>query len=168
LESKQELAVGRQHKKNVSAVAFAPDGQTLLSGGLGDEILLWSVPELEVIGRLPGHEVAVGWLTFSPDGGYLGSTGYDQTWKLWSVPDWELVRRFELPANAFPLSFSPDAKVVAVGVDYHVLLYAVDDGKPMEDLPVEAKGVYSVAFSPDGRWLACGSADKKIRVWELA
>jgi len=29
------------------------------------------------------------------------------------------------------------------------------------------KGVYSLAFSPDGRFLTVGAADKKIRIWEL-
>jgi WD40 repeat protein len=88
--------------------------------------------------------------------------------KLWSAEDWEIVRNIELkPKGTYPISFSSDGKVIAVGADYNVLLFAVDDGTLLEEVPIKAKGVYSVAFSPDGRWLASGSADKKIRIWEL-
>ena len=34
-----------------------------------------------------------------------------------------------------------------------------------ENLP--PKGIYCVAFSPDGRWLVTGAADKRLRIWEL-
>jgi len=35
------------------------------------------------------------------------------------------------------------------------------------ELPVSTKVINGVAFSPDGRWLAIGAADKKISIWEL-
>jgi len=35
------------------------------------------------------------------------------------------------------------------------------------ELPVGTKVVSAMAFSPDGRLLALGAADRKIRVWAL-
>jgi len=35
------------------------------------------------------------------------------------------------------------------------------------ELPTGAAAVNGMAFSPDGRWMAVGAADGKIRVWEL-
>jgi len=36
-----------------------------------------------------------------------------------------------------------------------------------QEIDAGAKALYGIEFSPDGKWLAVGAADKKIRVWEL-
>ena len=46
-------------------------------------------------------------------------------------------------------------------------LWSVEDWVLLAELPISTKAVYGMAFSPDGRWLAVGAADGKIRVWEL-
>lgn len=39
-------------------------------------------------------------------------------------------------------------------------------GKRLATADVPAKGVYALGWSPDGRLLAAGSADRRVRVWE--
>jgi WD40 repeat protein len=48
-----------------------------------------------------------------------------------------------------------------------VLLWSVEDGGSSVKLPVSVKGVYQLAFSGDGKWLALAAADGKVRVWQL-
>jgi WD40 repeat protein len=42
----------------------------------------------------------------------------------------------------------------------------VQDWVLRAELTVDAKALSSVAFSPDGRWLVVGAADRRIRVWD--
>ena len=42
-----------------------------------------------------------------------------------------------------------------------------DNGQLIEKIQVKPKGVDSICFSPDGKMLFMGAADKKIRVWKV-
>ena len=61
--------------------------------------------------------------------------------------------------------FSPDEKKVALSMEGKVQVWSAAEWELREELPVSTKVVSSMAFSPDGQWLAAGAADKKIRVW---
>jgi WD40 repeat protein len=46
-------------------------------------------------------------------------------------------------------------------------LLSARDWSIIEEIPVKPKGVYAVSLSADGRWLAMGAADRRVRVWDL-
>ena len=156
----------RGHPRNAVALAFAPDSRTLVTGGLGDAALVWSVPAGELLATLPGHYQAVAALQFTPAGELLAL----DTEKLcfWSPEGWELERTLTLPGGKpISLAFAPDGRLAAAAVPHGLVLLSTVDWSIIDKSPVKPKGVTRVVFSPDGRWLALGAADKRVRIWEM-
>jgi WD40 repeat protein len=162
-----EVLAFKANDRNLAALAFSPDGKTLATGGLGDEIALWSLPSGERTGTLAGHKAAVLHLSFLGEGGQLVSMGHEGDIRFWDTSTWETTRLLEGAAEGVRgLTFSPGEAQVALPLESKVQLRSVDDWALQEELPIETKVVSSVAYSPDGRQLAVGAADRKIRVWE--
>src|SRR5438309_3129804 len=77
------------HKAGVNAIAFAPDGKTLASGGADGSIIVWDVAAGEPLAAvLAGPRQGGSSGAFSPDGRILAAGGGDGT-----VVTWDLGRR---------------------------------------------------------------------------
>jgi WD40 repeat protein len=166
--SGEEVAGIKASKKNLASMALSPDGKILATAGLGDDILIWSLPSGEPVGTLSGHKTAVMSLAFINEGRRLVSLGYEQAIRFWDTRTWREVREERASAKGLRgLAFSPDERIAALSLESRVQLWSVEKWALQEELPVGTKVVNGMAFSPDGGWFAAGAADKRIRVWEL-
>jgi dipeptidyl aminopeptidase/acylaminoacyl peptidase len=165
--------------EGVLAMAFTPDGKSLISAGRPDEINLWDVDSgkntetrnaAKEFGGTGLFPPAYAEAAFSSDGKTLATTSDDNSITLWEVATGKAQATLKgQSADVESVAFSPDAKTLASGCeDGTIKLWDVAGGKEFATFKGHAGGVLCLAFSADGKLLASGSADKTIKLWDTS
>jgi len=85
------------------------------------------------------------------------------------LKDHQIVQKHQIKYQASSIALSPDCTHVAVGgKDNKIYLYSFDNGAIKDGGVLEGhKGeVTSLAYSPDGKYLAAGDGNREVVVWE--
>ncbi|OAI46318.1 hypothetical protein AYO44_11495 [Planctomycetaceae bacterium SCGC AG-212-F19] len=170
-----QLHATLEHTDGVFAAAFAPDGQTIVTGG-GDRIIrIWDAATAQELAKLTGHRHPIQSLAISPDGALLASGEGDLGGPSGDVKIWDLPRRRELASlpphsqGAPSLAFAPNGKVLATASWRGVInLWDVASRESLAVLRTHTSGVARICFSPDGMLLASASNDRTVKLWETA
>ena len=164
----QERTTLRGHASSANAVAFAPDGKTLLSASYDKTVKLWDAGTGQLIKTFDGHSASVNSVAFTPDGQRFASGSTDKTVRLWDVRSGQTVTTIKgHSGSVWSLAISSDGKMLASASDDRtVKLWDAQSGQELATLVGHSDSVNTVAFSPDGTRLASGSSDKTAMIWD--
>jgi WD40 repeat protein len=192
-----EVATGRlllqrreplERDERVVPQGLSPDGRLLVleplptkqtGSKLGKPLVLWDIARGRNLVSLQSHVEgsSIYPKVFSPDsktvaGAYFepvfrdGEKTFESRTRLWEVATGKKV--VDLPIGPDRcLAFSNDCRVLAVGGDANISLWDVASGRQLLRLQGYEGGLYTLAFSRDGKRLASGHGDTTALIWDL-
>jgi WD40 repeat protein len=180
------------HTEDVQSVAFSPDGKIIASGSRDKTVKLWDVKSGELKQTLDNLD-GVRAVAFSPDGSLLAAGCYDAQVRIWNAQTGNLITTFSNIENGgtsqswiTSIAFSPNGYYLAsASYDGTVKLFSIPqqiEGASQKFVAtnyklgaialfqIQGPRVFhahyteSIAFSPDGKVLACAGF-RSIKLW---
>jgi WD40 repeat protein len=153
------------HRSQVLAVAFSPDGKTVVTGGRDGTARLWDVVTGEPLPITLRHEKTVWGVAFSPDGKTIVTGSLDGIARIWEAATGKLLHRLSHPNEVMGVAWHPDGKLVATACgDGKAWLWDVTTAKARE-LP--SRAAWAVAFSPDRKSVMV-AGNGQYSIWDVA
>ena len=164
----------------IRSLAVSPDGRQALSGGQcyggewteeGGDLFLWDIQTGTRLRKFDTPYAITG-ITFSRDGQQVltaSADGFDVV--LWDMQTGSVVRTFDTHGqSSFDVVFGPDETTVLAaigGATPGVTQWDIGTGEVIRQYASGQTEVWSVAISPDGRYMASGGESGLIVLWDL-
>ena len=163
-----------RHAAPALALAFAPDGERLMSAGADGKICEWLWRDkINPNGAAwSAHAGGVLALSYSPDGAFLASGGRDERINIWDGTNLSDANRRPLATLSDcdgvirDLAFCPQRRQLVVADAGAVALWDADTGGMVTRRTL---GAVAVEWAPDGSALAVGGVlDGALQLWDGA
>jgi WD40 repeat protein len=161
-------------------VSFSPDGKLVACGGAEKSAYLFTVPDLQQVMKFDNHSDWVFGTTFTKDSKNFVTTSRDRAIKLVEIATKNFVDDVNYQVykgGYYAIARNPMTDEVAVGGDEGLIRYYSiykkqartmnrEDYNLLRTFPAIGAPIYSVAFSGDGKLVACGGRGPEVVVFK--
>ena len=116
-----------------AAVAYAPDGATLATGGDDGTVRIWDARTGQQQHQLTGHTGRVRSVAYAPDGATLATGGDDGTVRIWDARTGQ--QQHQLTGHTGPVlavAYAPDGATLATGGDTTIRIWNPRNGAQVD------------------------------------
>ena len=159
------------HGSCVSSLVFWPDGKKLASSSADQTIRIWDVASRKCLDVLRGHRQEVWRLALLPDDKTLVSGCKDGTVCFWDTSVTHPRQpRITFRRTSYDWCFAPDSRsVLTLNHQGQVSRWTGTDFQQKEPLlEIGTQFLFVDSFSLDGRFLAVGSTNGVLQIWDLS
>ncbi len=155
----------------VLAMAFSPDGHTLVTGGADGTLKFWEMPAGTLSRTFKAHAGAIRHVEFSRDGRLLLTNSNDRRPKVFdAATGQEKLALRKHRSDVDGAAFSPDGRVFATVFSNakdgsEVRFWQTASGQEIGAIRVANTQVLSLDWSADGGTLVLGCRDGSVRLW---
>jgi WD40 repeat protein len=157
------------HKKEVTAVAFSPNQDFIVSGSKDTTVRIWNVSDqTQILDAMFGHSDEISSVAYSYNNKLVASGSKDKTICIWNAKTGSLVKKLHSDSAVLAVSFSPSGEYVVTGSSnnsIHIwdINAAVITSKSLHG---HSAPVISVTFSTDGKFVMSGASDHVVCIWD--
>jgi len=156
-----------KHTDWITAIAFSPDGQLLVTADRGGGAYLWEAETGREVATLRGHPSEVTDACWRADSQIVATSGVDGTIRLWNREEGKQVKSWTAHGGGTTaIAFAADGRLVSTGRDRVVKLWRPDGGH-LKDLTTFADIGLAVCISHDGHRVAAGDYTGEVRLLEV-
>jgi len=149
----------------IRSISFSLDESYILFAGDVHQAPLWELKRGQSVQQVQNPDT-VKVAGFSPDGRYLITGNIKGLIQIWQMSTWQEVKRLQLEPNLTSMGFSKDGKYLAVGA-MRVRVFEISTGEEVMRTSPHRTVVHSLAFSPDGRYLAAAGYGGSARLFDV-
>lgn len=154
------------HRESVTALAFSPDGQYIVTGSRDQTAILWDLNG-RILHHFVGHTANVTQVAFTPDGRYLVTGSADNTLKLWNLQG-AIQRTFSGHSGTIShIAFSSDGKRLLSVARDGLRLWEMDGRLLAEGFESNNSSLEAISFMEENRKIVGVNTYGTVSIWDL-